>query len=485
MTALDHFANFCGGLVLENGAKMVLEPWQRVILEPYFSGTPETLVISAKKSGKSSLCSALSLHHLLTTPAADVLVVAASREQAALVTEQCAGLVRRSGLASRIRVLGVGRELRGLGAYAGRRIKVLPADPRTADGVRPTLAIIDELHRHPTSELYSVIRDGLPALGGRLISISTAGSYENPDADDPHADPLARLRLAARALPLERPFPQWRLVTARTESLAYFEFALWEGDSETDFETVKMANPQSWVTVDDLRRRHASQSMQAWQWARFVCGRWVGGDDASVFAPIDWHACADPGVQIPPNARVWVGLDCARVHDTTAVVPLWSPAPDRIITADAVVLVPPGGGAQLPVGSIVPTIIEMAKRWRVEVVFDPNAAGGLVAEELARHGIDTFEFVQSPVALAEASELLRGLVVERRLVHDANPTVTSHVLSAVQRSVGPEGWRIAKPRRGGRHVDAAIALAMAAHVALSEPRPFTAEEILRITKGAG
>ena len=50
--------------------------------------------------------------------------------------------------------------------------------------------------------------------------------------------------------------------------------------------------------------------------------------------------------------------------------------------------------------------------------------------------------------LAEASELLRGLVVEQKLIHDGDPTVTSHVLAAVQRSVGAEGWRIAKPRRG-------------------------------------
>jgi phage terminase large subunit-like protein len=480
MSGLDEFEAFANTLTLENGKRLVLEDWQKVVLTPFFEGVPETLLLIGKKAGKSTMCSVVALFHLLTTPGADVLVVAASREQAALVTEQCAGLVRRSGLSKRIRVLGVGRELRGLGAYAGRRIKVLPADPRTADGVRPSLAIIDELHRHPSSELYSVIRDGLPALGGQLISISTAGEYENPDADDPHSDPLARLRLAARALPLERPYPQWRLVTARSESFAFFEFGLWEGDSETDFETVKMACPQASVTVEDLRRRHASQSMMAWQWSRWVCNKWVGGSEDSVFSSIDWNACADPDVVIPNGSHVWIGLDCARIQDTTAIVPVWERSPGELVTCDAVVLRPPGDGSQLPVSEIVPTIVAMAKRWDIEVVFDPAAAGGLIGEELDRLGVSVVQFAQAPAPLAEASELLRGLVVNRHIVHDANPVVSSHILASVQRSVGAEGWRIAKPKRGGRHVDAAQALSWACWVALL--RPTVDEPFIRFFK---
>jgi phage terminase large subunit-like protein len=365
--------------------------------------------------------------------------------------------------------MGVGREVRGIGAFAGSRIKVLPADPRTADGVRPTLAILDELHRHPTSELYSILRDGLVARGGRMLSISTAGEFENPDADDPHSDPLARLRLSARALLLERPFPEWRYVTARSEAFAYHEWALWPGDDPADMALVKACNPSSWTTEENLRQQYESQSMLDWQWQRFRCGLWVGGSEDSVFSSVDWNACADPAIQIPRGARVYVGVDLARIHDTCALVPVWQDTPGHVVTCDSIVLRPPGDGSQIPISEVVPHIIKMREKWDVEIVFDPNAGGGLIAEELSRYDIFANELPQSPANLAAASELLRSLIVERRLTHDGDPTVTSHILSSVQKSVGAEGWRIAKPARGGRHVDAAQALSWAAYVALAPP----------------
>ena len=55
------------------------------------------------------------------------------------------------------------------------RVRVLASDVDTADGVIPTLALVDELHRHKSADLYGVFRDGLGPRGGRMITISTAG----------------------------------------------------------------------------------------------------------------------------------------------------------------------------------------------------------------------------------------------------------------------------------------------------------------------
>jgi phage terminase large subunit-like protein len=69
----------------------------------------------------------------------------------------------------------------------GGRIQVYAADDRTGDGVIPSLAILEELHRHPSLMLYRTWYGKLPKRGGQLISISTAGSqaseYENLKAD--------------------------------------------------------------------------------------------------------------------------------------------------------------------------------------------------------------------------------------------------------------------------------------------------------------
>ena len=44
---------------------------------------------------------------------------------------------------------------------------MLAADEATADGVIPTLALVDELHRHRSAGLYGVFRDGLGPRTGR------------------------------------------------------------------------------------------------------------------------------------------------------------------------------------------------------------------------------------------------------------------------------------------------------------------------------
>ena len=49
------------------------------------------------------------------------------------------------------------------------RIRVLAADVDTADGVIPTLALVDELHRHASAGLYGVFRDGLGPRDGQMV----------------------------------------------------------------------------------------------------------------------------------------------------------------------------------------------------------------------------------------------------------------------------------------------------------------------------
>lgn len=157
--ALDQFVRFCERhLRLENGRPLRVEGFQRRMLRDYFEGTTETLILVPKKNGKSTLIAALALFHLATTPDAECVIVAASREQAGILFGQAAGFVRRSDWL-KARVKASLRELRSRDD-AGR-IRVLAADVDTADGVIPTLAIADELARHRSPELYAVMRDGL------------------------------------------------------------------------------------------------------------------------------------------------------------------------------------------------------------------------------------------------------------------------------------------------------------------------------------
>lgn len=56
------------------------------------------------------------------------------------------------------------------------KIKAIGRDTKTADGFRPILAVVDEYHRHPTDQMYLLMRDGQVTLKNALtIAITTAG----------------------------------------------------------------------------------------------------------------------------------------------------------------------------------------------------------------------------------------------------------------------------------------------------------------------
>jgi phage terminase large subunit-like protein len=143
------------------------------------------------------------------------VVVAASREQAGILFNQAAGFVRRSEWL-RARVKLTLRELRSRNDSS--RIRVLAADADTADGTICTLAIVDELVRHRSTELYGTLRDGLGPRKGRLIGISTA-------ADD-EASPFGRMRRAAYELPTVKREGAHRYCRSANGAFVLHEWAL-------------------------------------------------------------------------------------------------------------------------------------------------------------------------------------------------------------------------------------------------------------------
>src|SRR5262249_25386718 len=148
------------------------------ILGDYFAGVRELLVLLPKKNGKSTLLAALALHHVYTRDEAECIVGAASREQAGIIFRAAAGFVRRSRwLQSRMRVYHGYRRVDAMD-HPGW-LHVIAADVDTADGVTPTLALVDELHRHKSGALYGILRDGLGPRSGRMVTISTAGDTES------------------------------------------------------------------------------------------------------------------------------------------------------------------------------------------------------------------------------------------------------------------------------------------------------------------
>jgi phage terminase large subunit-like protein len=440
---------------------LVLEAFQREMLADFFAGATETLILISKKNGKSTLLAAISLHHLVTTPGAECVIAAASRDQATILYDQAAGFVRRSSeLQSRLDVKRGYREIR---RKDSGRIRVLASDVDTADGVIPTLAMVDELHRHRSADLYGVFRDGLGPRDGKMVTISTAG--------DDDESPLGLMRRAAYGLPdVSRDDAHRRCASSDGEYVMH-EWALDPDEDVHNMDTVKKANPSSWQTLEALARRHDSPSMTSWQWARFACGVWLQGEDTAI-GPVEWSACGVGTIPQPADAIVRIGLDLGFKEDTTAAVVHWLDAEGVAWLGRCVVLVPP---AERGIGLRKRAILEMVARLAEEfgareVVIDPETGGEIVAQDLEDQlGLEVVAHSQKPAPMAQAAERFYAAVREGTVRHPRDDTLTRHVLNAHRRSTSDGRWSFVKEtKQSKKHIDALIAAAMVHNVAIDE-----------------
>lgn len=460
---LRDFAEFCSELTLDTGRPFVVEPFQRTILADYFGGATQTLVILPKKNGKSTLVAALALYHLLTTSNAEGYIAASSREQAGIILQQARKFIRSAPDLDRLFDTKA-REIVNLEDEGF--VKVLAADVDTADGVIPTLAVVDELHRAKSTDLMGVFRDGLGPRDGRMITISTAGE----DVESA----LGRMRAKAYLMPgVVREGP-YRYARSRDGQWVMHEWALDDHADVHDMAVVKAANPASWHSEESLRRRHDDPSTTGAQWLRFACGIWALSEDPFITAE-EWDACCDPDCRVESDRDCVVAVDVGRKKDSSAVVA--AQAQGELVVLEAHVL-SPAPGRPVAVADTRAEVRRLDRRLRVERVrYDPHQFQES-AELLEEDGLLMEEVPQTDVRMAPASSTLLELVRAGRLRHDGDPVLREHVLSAVA-SETDRGVRISK-RKSRARIDACVAAAMAVHGAVGTQREASASEFFEV-----
>lgn len=445
------FERFCSALELEQGGPMQLEAFQQQVLADYFAGARETLVLLPKKNGKSTLLAALALYHLLTTPDAECVVAAASREQAMILFDAAVGFIRRSpGLARRLKTQGGYRQIRNL-ADSGR-IRVLAADVDTADGVRPTLALVDELHRHRSADLYGVFRDGIGPRSGQMITISTAGDNEG--------SPLGQMRIDARRLPqVDR---QDAHLYARSADGGYVlhEWALEHDADVDDLELVKQANPASWQTVERLAERHNSPSMLPHQWLRFACGIWAG-QDAWWLTGDQWATAETLAARLEPGERITLGFDGSRVGDATALVACR--ITDGLLVPLGVWEAPEGGDWTVPAGAVDKAVNDAMTRYDVARAYmDPPLWQSEIEAWEREYGSAIRGWpTNRPAPMSAAVERFRTDLVAGKLRHNGDPILARHVMNARTRETRSGYWLTKDRPTSPNKIDAAIAAVLA------------------------
>lgn len=438
---------------MENGRPLVLEDFQRRMLADYFHGARETLVLLSKKNGKTTLLAALALYHLIVTPDAECVIGATSRDQATILYDQAAGFVGRSPgmLGQRIVVKRGYREIRSKRDKG--RIRVLAADVDTADGVIPTLALVDELGRHRSTELYGIFRDGLGPRQGAMLAITVAGDNEG--------SPLGVMRTAARKLPVQERDGRYTYSASDDRAFVMHEWALLDDDDRDDLDLVKSVNPASWQTVELLRQRRDSPSTLDWQWARFACGIWTSAE-AWWMTGEQWRS-GEVDEQLVAGDRIAIGFDGSRYGDATALV--GCRMSDGLVQTLGVWEAPEQlDGWEVPAGEVDAAIADTFERFDVvRGYFDPPLWQTEIDAWARAYGeAVVLRYSTARSRMQAATERFRTDLVAGKIPHVAtDQALTAHVLAAQMRETRGGYW-LAKSRPGSpEKIDAAVACVLA------------------------
>jgi len=437
---LAEFERFASELETEDGDPFVLEAFQKTILSDYFSGTRSTVIILPKKNGKTTLIAALALYHVLVTPNADCIVVAASREQAGICLRAARIFVRNSPQLSRL--MSVHQRTISVNGEEGR-IRVLASDEDTLDGENPTLAIVDELHRHKDLDVYGVLSDGMTRPGAAMVTISTAGSDL--------ASPLGVIRAGAHEMKGFKRKGTYNHVLSPDKAFAFHEWCL-DPDADTDdLKVVKTANPAPWQTIERLRLRKDEPGMTTYRWLRFACGIWTEGEEPWL-EPTVWDRLA-VDEETAPGENVWAAVVVGNQGEESAITLIGKVAQAQIYPPDTTL------------EHLEAEVRALADGYRLASVSFVPRQFARSAEMLAKEGLRMLEFPLSVERMSKGSTTLYRLIERGELHHTGAPDFRAHVMAGVVKE-DEQGWRLVK---AGRPVAALIGLVMAVQASADAP----------------
>lgn len=444
------------GIAATAGDPLLLRQWQRQLILRLFARRPDgkrrhrvALIGMPRKNGKSALGSAFALDGLLFDGrGAEVYSAAAEEKQARIVFDE----TKRTVLAN--------AELRELCEPMRSVIevpstnsiyRVLTAKAFTKEGLNVSRGIVDELHAHPTDELWNVLT---LATGARdqpmIIAITTAGVRGDRLGNDTICYQLFKYGIDVAA--------------GRIDDPSFF-FAWWgapDGADHTDPEVQRRANPGYGDILNPEDLESAVKRTPENEFRTKRLNQWVAGAVAW-FRVGEWEGCHDAGIAISPGSRVVLGFDGSYSGDSTAlVVCKLGPSPHLDMVALWENPNPSDVTWRVPREAVLEAVRGACKRWRVkEIAADPHIWVHEL-EQLAAEGLPVVAYPQTGLQMLGATQRFYELVTNRTLTHSGDKDLARHVANAVLKS-DSRGSRLVKDRaRSTRHIDAAVAAVMAA-----------------------
>ena len=464
------------------GQSIKLAPFQEQFIREVYdnpAGTRSAYLSMARKNAKTTTIACLLLAHLVgpeALPNSQIISGAQSRDQAALVFDLACKIINQSPeLQDIIRIVPSGKRLYGLPRNV--EYKALAAEGRTAHGLSPVLAILDEVGqvRGPQDDFVDAIT-------------TSQGAHDNP----------LLIAISTQAPTDADLFSQW-IDDARSSKDPRIVCHVYEADESAD-----VLDEAQWRKANPalgLFRSHDDLSQQAHQAARMPSAentfRNLGlNQRISTVSPFIsksvWESC---GAHPDPmeGVAVWGGLDLSAKTDLTALLLVWE-GEDGIWQVQPHFWTPEEGlrdrakrdrvpydvweregyltatpGATVDYEWVATHIGELLgdcavngiayDRWRMDVM----------QKELAAQGIELplIPFGQGYKDMAPALDTVESELLNGRIAHGMHPVLTMCAANAVA-SRDPAGNRKLDKAKANGRIDGMVALAMALGIAQRE-----------------
>ncbi len=438
-----------------HGQPFRLLPWQKRLILGLFEVDPETrrrlirwaYISVPKKNGKTELVAALACWLLLASgePVPLIICAAGSDDQAdELFGAVCRMIEASPSLSKTCEVFE--SEVTAPSVPGGRIVRVSAAAKKHSsnlDGKNVFAVLCDELHGWEGDRgrlIWETLTNGTIARDEPLvIQITTAG--------------FDRESICYQQYTLAK-----QVINGEIEDPAYFAFIseMEEDDDYTDPAVWAQVNPSFGVTVKAPALLDQLTKKPAGIWRRFFGNQWTRSAE-SWLPPGAWEA-GESDQQIPEGADVTLGVDVALFRDHTAVA--WCHHTDEgkfIVRCRT--WAPPADGSGIDVTDVMAFIRELDQRFHiVGGEYDPRFFD-VPGKQLADEGIPLYNKPQSTERMVPACGFAYEQIVAGNVLHEADPVLTEHVLSAAQRTYD-NGWTLSKNK--SKHViDACIAVVLA------------------------
>jgi phage terminase large subunit-like protein len=492
------------------GKPFDLRPWQEGFIKKLFGmlredGTRQyrtAYMEIPRKNGKTELAAAIALYCLAgeNLIGGEVYTAAADRDQAALVFNAAAQMVRNSAkLSAQCKIVDSTKRI--IHKPTGSFMRALSSEAYSKHGFNASALIYDELHAAPNRELFDVLTTSMGARSQPLTLVITTAGWDRTSICWELHDYAIKVRDGIVKDPTFLP-----VIYAAEEQDDWLDEKVWRKANPAldDFRSLDEMQTYAKQAQEVPARQNTFRRLYLCQWTE-QADRWL---DMAL-----WDKGA---VKVDPEGlkgqRCFIGVDLASTQDITAAVLLfpdddggYDVVPHFWVPADTVAK--RSRGARVPYDEwvrqglihttpgnatdydfIEAALLEFAKQYRVsDLAFDRWHASQLLTHLMDEFGTDekseprVVQFGQGFQSMSAPTKEIERLLLAGKLRHGGHP-VLRWMASNIAVRQDPAGNLKIDKDKSSEKVDGMVALAMALGRAMVapvvEPSPYESRGFL-------